>query len=70
MASGIVKWFDVDRGLGYIRPKDGSKDVIVHIDAVEHAGLFALIEGEEVTYDPVRNGRLVPQAEDLKIVED
>lgn len=70
MTIGIVKWFDLDRGIGYIRPKDGSDDIVVHIDAVENAGLFALIEGEEIAYDPVRNSGLVPRAEDLEIAKE
>lgn len=69
MTIGIVKWFDLDRGIGYIRPKDGSEEIVVHIDAVENAGLFALLEGEEIAYDPVRNRDLIPQAEHLKMVD-
>lgn len=70
MTIGIVKWFDLEKGLGSIRPQDGSEEILVHIDAVEDAGLFALIEGEEVDYDPVRNSGLVPRAEDLEIVKE
>jgi CspA family cold shock protein len=51
MTNGIVKWFDVQRGFGFIQPEDGSKDAFVHISAVEHAGLSTLREGQKVSYE-------------------
>ena len=51
MASGTVKWFNATKGFGFIQPTDGSKDVFVHISAVERAGLRTLNEGQKVTYD-------------------
>jgi len=51
MASGAVKWFNAQKGFGFIQPDDGSKDVFVHISAVERAGLHGLNEGQKVTYD-------------------
>lgn len=69
MAVGIVKWFDLEKGMGCIRPKDGVGEVIVHLEAVENAGLFALIEGEEVAFDPVRNKDLIPRAEHLEVLD-
>ena len=51
MASGTVKWFNPTKGFGFIRPSDGSKDVFVHISAVERAGLDTLSEGQKVTYE-------------------
>ncbi len=50
MASGIVKWFNAQKGYGFIQPDDGSKDVFVHISAVEKAGLGRLNEGQKVKY--------------------
>ncbi len=53
MAIGIVKWFNPAKGYGFIEPEDGSKDVFVHISAVEKAGLSLLNEGQRVSYDLV-----------------
>lgn len=53
MSSGTVKWFNSQKGFGFIQPEDGSKDVFVHISAVERAGLRTLNEGQRVTYDIV-----------------
>ena len=51
MSSGTVKWFNGQKGFGFIQPDDGSKDVFVHISAVERAGLNGLNEGQKITYD-------------------
>lgn len=51
MATGTVKWFNTQKGYGFIQPDDGSKDVFVHISAVERAGLRGLNEGQKVSYD-------------------
>ena len=51
MASGTVKWFNAQKGYGFIQPDDGSKDVFVHITAVERAGLSGLSEGQKVSFD-------------------
>jgi CspA family cold shock protein len=53
MATGTVKWFNAQKGFGFIQPDDGSKDVFVHISAVEAAGLRGLNEGQKVSYDVV-----------------
>jgi cold shock protein len=50
MATGTVKWFNATKGFGFIQPDDGSKDVFVHISAVERAGLQGLNEGQKVNY--------------------
>ena len=55
MATGVVKWFNGQKGFGFIEPSDGSKDVFVHISAVERAGLYELKEGQKVTFDVVAN---------------
>jgi CspA family cold shock protein len=51
MANGTVKWFNATKGFGFIEPKDGGKDVFVHISAVERAGLSTLNDGQAVTYE-------------------
>lgn len=51
MANGTVKWFNAQKGFGFIQPDDGSKDVFLHISAVERAGLDRINEGQKVTYD-------------------
>jgi CspA family cold shock protein len=53
MSTGTVKWFNSQKGYGFIQPEDGSKDVFVHISAVERAGMSALNEGQKVSYDVV-----------------
>ena len=53
MATGTVKWFDPAKGFGFIQPEDGSKDVFVHISAVEKAGMGTLAEGQRVSYEVV-----------------
>ena len=51
MAKGTVKWFNDQKGFGFIQPDDGSKDVFVHISAVERAGLRSLKEGQKVSFE-------------------
>jgi CspA family cold shock protein len=51
MSSGTVKWFNSQKGYGFIQPDDGAKDVFVHISAVERAGLSNLQEGQKLTFD-------------------
>jgi|SoiMethySBSTD1v2_1073268.scaffolds.fasta_scaffold1017716_2 cold shock protein len=53
MASGTVKFFNTQKGFGFITPSDGSKDVFVHISAVEKSGMTSLSEGQRVTFDVV-----------------
>src|ERR687888_1573311 len=63
--TGIVKWFNDSKGYGFITPQDGSKDVFVHISAVERAGLTSLNEGQVLEYEVVSN-RGKQAAENLK----
>ena len=51
MATGTVKWFNGEKGYGFIEPEAGGKDVFVHISAVEQAGMRNLAEGQKVSYD-------------------
>ncbi|SMX25799.1 cold-shock protein [Boseongicola aestuarii] len=56
MANGTVKWFNSAKGFGFIAPEGGSKDVFVHISAVEQAGLTGLNDDQKVTFD-IESGR-------------
>ncbi|MGH7043434.1 MAG: cold-shock protein [Acetobacteraceae bacterium] len=56
MPQGTVKWFNAQKGFGFIQPDDGAKDVFVHISAVERAGLGQLNEGQKVSFD-IENGQ-------------
>ena len=51
VATGTVKWFNEQKGYGFIQPDSGGKDVFVHISAVERAGLRGLAEGQKITYE-------------------
>ena len=69
MPIGTVKFFNHDRGYGFIDPGDGSKDAFVHISAMERAGISSLSEGQKVEYElqPGRDGK--SSAENLKLVD-
>jgi cold shock protein len=69
MSSGTVKWFNAQKGFGFIQPEDGSKDVFVHISAVERAGLSTLNEGQQVTFDVVADRRTGKSSADNLRVE-
>ena len=66
MATGTVKWFNATKGYGFIQPDNGSKDVFVHISAVEKAGLSTLNEGAKVSYEEVPN-KGKTSAENLRV---
>lgn len=51
MATGVVKWFNGQKGYGFIQPDDGSKDVFVHATAVERSGMSTLTEGQKVSFE-------------------
>jgi cold shock protein len=57
MNTGTVKWFNSQKGFGFIQPENGSKDVFVHISAVERAGMNTLNEGQKVSFDVVADRR-------------
>jgi CspA family cold shock protein len=66
MASGTVKWFNSQKGYGFIQPDDGSKDVFVHISAVERAGINNLQEGQKLSYELERGQQGKTSAVDLR----
>jgi cold shock protein len=66
VATGTVKWFNGQKGYGFIQPDTGGKDVFVHISAVERAGFTSLVEGAKVTFDIVPN-RGKESAENLRV---
>ncbi len=55
MANGTVKWFNTQKGYGFIQPEDGGADVFVHISAVERAGLSTLNDGQKVSFELQRD---------------
>ena len=57
MNKGTVKWFNSQKGFGFIQPESGNKDVFVHISAVERAGMSTLNEGQKLTFDIVADRR-------------
>ena len=68
MATGTVKWFNPNKGFGFINPDDSSGDVFVHISAVEQAGIRNLTEGQRLSYELVTSkGRT--SAGELKLVD-
>ena len=67
MPSGTVKWFSAQKAYGFIQPDDGSKDVFVHITAVEGAGLGGLNDGQKISYDVEQGQRGRTSAINLKV---
>ena len=70
MSTGTVKWFNAQKGFGFIQPDDGGKDAFVHISAVERAGLNSLNEGQKIEFELVsdrRTGKL--SADNLRAVD-
>ncbi len=65
MPNGTVKWFNAQKGFGFIAPDDGAQDVFVHISAVEQAGLRGLNEGQKISFE-VTNQKGKPAAANLK----
>jgi CspA family cold shock protein len=65
MAHGTVKWFNADKGFGFIAPDDGSADVFVHFSAIQSSGYRSLEENQKVEYN-VTQGPKGPQAADVK----
>ena len=68
MATGTVKWFNGDKGFGFIQPEGGSKDVFVHASALERAGITRLDDGQKVTFDLERGRDGRESASNLALV--
>ena len=64
MSTGTVKWFNGQKGFGFIQPDEGGKDVFVHISAVERAGMGNLNEGQKVSYEVIADRRTGKSAAD------
>ena len=69
MATGTVKWFNAQKGYGFISPDNGGKDVFVHISAVERAGMTSLREGQKVSFDEEADRRGKNAATNLRSAE-
>ncbi len=70
MPTGTVKWFNASKGFGFIVPDEGSKDVFVHISALESAGLSALLEGQRVEYEMGQDQKGRMSATTVALVDD
>ncbi len=68
MSQATVKWFNTQKGYGFIQPYDGSKDVVVHISAVERSGLNGLNEGQKISFDLERGQQGKTSAVNLQAV--
>ncbi len=66
MAAGTVKWFNAEKGYGFITPDDGSKDLFVHFSGIAGDGYKALNEGQKVEYEPTQ-GQKGPQATNVHV---
>lgn len=66
MVSGTVKWFNPNKGYGFIAPDDGSKDVFVHVSAVERSGMRSLAEGQRISFEIERGQQGKVSAVNLK----
>jgi CspA family cold shock protein len=64
MSTGTVKWFNGQKGFGFIQPDEGGKDVFVHISAVERAGMSNLNEGQKISYEVIADRRTGKSAAD------
>ena len=67
MANGTVKWFNPQKGFGFIQPQDGGNDVFVHISAVEQAGLKTLNDGQSISFDLEQGRQGRTSATNLKV---
>ncbi len=69
MTVGTVKWFNPSKGYGFIEPTDGSKDVFIHISALERAGIGSLNEGQKIEYELVPGNNGKSSADSVKLVD-
>ena len=70
MINGTVKWFNSQKGFGFIQPDAGGNDVFVHISAVERAGIPALVEGQKVSFDLLVDKRSGKYSADMLKLQD
>lgn len=68
MAAGTVKWFNSTKGYGFIQPDDGSRDVFLHISAVERAGLQTVAEGQKLSYELEQGQNGKTSAENIQVI--
>ncbi len=69
MSVGTVKWFNPSKGYGFVEPSDGSKDVFIHISALERAGIGSLSEGQKIDYELVPGNNGKTSADSVKLVD-
>ncbi|MEE8287186.1 MAG: cold-shock protein [Gammaproteobacteria bacterium] len=69
MSVGTVKWFNPSKGYGFVEPSDGSKDVFIHISALERAGIASLNEGQKIEYELVPGNNGKTSADSVKLVD-
>jgi CspA family cold shock protein len=69
LPTGTVKWFNAEKGYGFIQPESGGPDAFVHVSAVERAGMDTLREGDRVQYELVRGNNGKSSAEELRPAE-
>ncbi len=69
MSVGTVKWFNASKGYGFVEPTDGSKDVFIHISALERAGIGSLSEGQKIEYELVPGNNGKTSADSVKLVD-
>ncbi|HEV2439338.1 MAG TPA: cold-shock protein [bacterium] len=67
MATGTVKWFNGEKGYGFITPEDGTKDLFVHFSAIQGDGYRSLNEGQKVEYEATQ-GQKGPQASNVRVI--
>ncbi len=67
MPAGTVKWFNPEKGYGFIQPETGGQDVFVHISAVERAGLTTLTEGQKINFELIQDRRGRSSAGELRV---
>ena len=69
MTTGTVKFFNINKGFGFIEPEDGSKDAFVHISALERSGISSLQEGQKVSFELENGKNGKPSAEKIALIE-